>query len=120
MIAPMRAYRFISLIRVSLAFVAAGLAAPAGAAAKASCKSTFSVLHNDTSGGVTLPKGTYRVTSPNMTCKLVGSTFKTFLAKYNGKIPGWTGTALGVGHGKYCKNSNGQNFTVQLLKSKKN
>lgn len=99
---------------------AAVIAAPASSAAtKASCNSTFSVLHNDKSGGVTLPKGTYRVTSPNMSCTLVGATFKTFLAKYNGKIPGWSVTPFGTGHGKYRQNSTGLNFTVQLLKSKK-
>src|SRR5437762_317067 len=114
----MRTYRCISAIGVSLAFVAAGIAAPASSAAtSASCKRTFMVLHNDRSGGVTLPKGTYRVTSPNMSCKAVGSTFATFLAKFNGKIPGWTVTVFGVGHGKYRKNSNGQNFTVQLLRT---
>jgi hypothetical protein len=30
--------------------------------------SVFSVLHNDRSGGVTLPHGQYDITSPNLSC----------------------------------------------------
>ena len=68
------------------------VATSATAAATASCKGiSFTVLHNDTSGGVTLPAGKYTVSSPNLGCKTASSYFTRFLDHYNKAIPGWTG-----------------------------
>ena len=84
-----------------------------------SCKGiTFTVLHNDHSGGVTLPAGQYKITSPNLSCSAASNYFKTFLDKYNGKIPGWTGKQFSSGNGKYSKNKSKINFTVKITKPK--
>src|ERR1700760_3553398 len=93
-------------------------APPAG---KASCKSiSFSVLHNDSSGGVTLPQGTYAISSPNLTCQSASAFFKTFLNKYNHAIPGWKGKQIAKGWGTYTKNGSSTQFTVKWNKAKGN
>jgi len=87
------------------------------AAAQCTPSISFSVLHNDQSGGVTLPKGTYAVSSPNLSCQAASSNFKTFLNKYNGAIPGWTGKQIAKGWGTYTKNGSKTQFTVKWNKA---
>ena len=107
-----------AFLSVAVMLAAASMfAASAVASSKASCKGiSFTVLHNDHSGGVTLPAGQYNITSPNLSCSAASSYFKTFLDKYNGKIPGWTGKQFKPGNGKYSKNKSKLNFTVKLTK----
>jgi hypothetical protein len=88
--------------------------------ATASCKGiSFTVLHNDSSGGVTLPKGKYTVSSPNLGCKPASNLFTKFLDKYNHAIPGWKGKAIAKGWGTYTKNKSNTRFTVKWSKAKK-
>jgi Protein of unknown function (DUF4232) len=101
--------------------VAVGVATSATAAtpAPASCTGiSFSVLHNDQSGGVTLPAGKYTVSSPNLGCKTASNYFTTFLNKYNNGIPGWTGKAISKGWGTYTKNGSTTQFTVKWSNAK--
>src|SRR3984957_7133373 len=79
---------------------------------------SFTVLHNDQSGGVTLPAGKYNVTSPNLGCKPASNYFTTFLNKYNGAIPGWKGKQLAKGWGTYTKNNTKTQFSVKWSKAK--
>ena len=72
----------------------------------------FTVLHNDQSGGVRLPAGGYRVTSPNLDCSTASADFTTFLDRYNGAIPGWTASASGAGRGTFTQRATGRRFTV--------
>jgi hypothetical protein len=93
---------------------------PTAATAKASCKGiSFTVLHNDSSGGVTLPKGKYTVSSPNLGCKPASNLFTKFLNKYNHAIPGWKGKQIAKGWGTYTKNKSKTKFTVKWSKAKK-
>ncbi len=101
---------------------AAGRAHPATAAQKraatanGSCQGIgFTVLHNDRSGGLVLPAGPYKVSSPDFSCKTASSYFTTFLNKYQGPIPGWTGTQLGYGYGTYTNTATKQYFTVKYV-----
>lgn len=103
---------------------AVALAAPvaivtsASAATTASCKGvSFSVRHNDSSGGVTLPAGAYTVSSPNLDCKAASNYFTTFLNKYSGAIPGWKGKAIAKGWGTYFKSNSSTQFTVKWSKA---
>jgi hypothetical protein len=75
----------------------------------------FTVMHNDRSGGVVLPKGSYRVASPQLGCKTSSAYFTRFLNKYQGQIPGWTGKQLGTGYGTYTNNRTKQTFTVKYV-----
>jgi hypothetical protein len=85
----------------------------------ASCQGiSFTVLHNDQSGGVTLPAGKYNVTSPNLGCKPASNYFTTFLNKYNHDIPGWSGKAIAKGWGTYTNNSGTAQFTVKWSNAK--
>src|ERR1700761_9066908 len=109
---------------VATAALAAGVgvvstATAAPAAATASCKTiSFTVLHNDSSGGGTLPAGTYAVSSPNLSCQSASAYFKTFLNKYNHAIPGWKGKQIAKGWGTYTKNGTSTQFTVKWNKAK--
>jgi hypothetical protein len=95
-------------------------AASGATPAKASCQGiSFSVLHNDQSGGVILPKGKYTVSSPNLGCKPASNLFTTFLNKYNGAIPGWKGKSIAKGWGTYTKNKSTTQFTVKWSQAKK-
>ena len=94
------------------------LAAPA-TATPASCKGiSFTVLHNDQSGGVILPGGSYTVSSPNLGCATASNYFTTFLNKYNYAIPGWKGVEIAKGWGTYIKNGSSTQFTVKWSKAK--
>ena len=73
----------------------------------------FTVLHNDRSGQITLPKGGYTVSSATMTCKAASRDFTNFLDHYQGKIPGWTGHQIAPGYGTYTNNRTHQSFTVK-------
>ncbi len=100
--------------------VAVATSATAATPATASCQSiSFSVLHNDQSGGVILPAGKYAISSPNLDCKAASSYFTTFLNKYNHDIPGWSGKAIAKGWGTYTNNSGTAQFTVKWSNAKK-
>jgi hypothetical protein len=73
----------------------------------------FTVLHNDRSGGITLPKGAYTVSSATMSCKAASQDFTYFLDHYQGQIPGWTGHQIAPGYGTYTNNRTHQSFTVK-------
>ena len=73
----------------------------------------FTVMHNDRSGGITLPKGAYTVSSPNLSCHAASQDFTHFLNNYQGPIPGWTGHQIAPGYGTYTNNRTGQTFTVK-------
>ncbi len=75
----------------------------------------FTVLHNDRSGGLVLPAGPYKVSSPDFSCATASSYFTTFLDKYQGPIPGWTGKQLGYGYGTYTNNASKHYFTVKYV-----
>jgi hypothetical protein len=87
----------------------------AGATASAgSCRGiSFTVLHNDQSGGVTLPNGSYIVSSPNLGCLTASNDFTTFLDRYNHAIPGWAAKPLASGGGTFTKNGSAVQFTVK-------
>jgi hypothetical protein len=107
----------VAALGASVAIAATASAAPQ---ATASCTGiSFTVLHNDQSGGVILPAGKYNVTSPNLGCKPASNYFTTFLNKYNHAIPGWTGKAIAKGWGTYTKNGTRTQFTVKWSKAKK-
>ncbi len=105
----------------AVAAVAASVAVASPAtAAPASCNGiSFTVLHNDQSGGVILPGGSYTVSSPNLGCKTASNYFTTFLNKYNLAIPGWKGVATGKGWGTFIRNGSSTQFTVKWSKAKR-
>src|SRR3984885_2027536 len=95
------------------------LASPA-TAAPVSCNGiSFTVLHNDQSGGVILPGGSYTVSSPNLGCKTASNYFTTFLNKYNLAIPGWKGVETGKGWGTFIRSGSSTQFTVKWSKAKR-
>ena len=101
------------------ASVAVATSATAATPTTTSCKGiSFSVLHNDQSGGVMLPAGKYTVSSPNLGCTTASHLFTTFLDKYNHAIPGWKGKAIANGWGTYTKNNSNTQFTVKWSKAK--
>jgi hypothetical protein len=107
------------MVAAIAASIAVATSASAATAATASCKGiSFTVLHNDTSGGVTLPAGKYTVSSPNLGCKPASNLFTKFLDKYNHAIPGWKGKQIAKGWGTYTKNGSKTQFTVKWSKAK--
>jgi hypothetical protein len=117
--ARLRALAAGGVAAVALAASAAVATSAMAAPATASCKGiSFTVLHNDQSGGVILPAGKYTVSSPNLGCKPASSYFTTFLNKYNHAIPGWKGKATARGWGTYTKNNSKTQFTVKWANAK--
>jgi hypothetical protein len=113
--------RALAAVGVAAALAVAVTVATSATAAPlaASCQGiSFSVLHNDSSGGVTLPAGKYTVSSPNLGCQPASNYFTTFLNKYNHAIPGWTGKVIANGWGTYTKNGSRTQFTVKWSKAK--
>ena len=103
----------------AVAALAASVAlATTATAAPASCDGiSFTVLHNDQSGGVTLPKGPYIVSSPNLGCLAASNDFTTFLDRYNHATPGWAAKPLASGGGTFTKNGSAIQFTVKQSKA---
>ena len=73
---------------------------------------TFTVLHNDRIGNLSLPKGKYTINVINgdlFTCPQAVSNFRNFLYDYDGVLPRpWRYTVLGVGKGRFFKSTNKQ------------
>ena len=104
----------VAALAASVALTSAASAAPA------SCDGiSFTVLHNDQSGGLVLPGGSYTVSSPNLGCATASNYFTTFLNKYNYGIPGWQGVETAKGWGTYIKNGSSTQFTVRWNKAKR-
>jgi hypothetical protein len=95
------------------------LSTPATAAPASCAGISFTVLHNDQSGGLVLPGGSYTVSSPNLACSTASKYFTTFLNKYNNAVPGWTGVEIAKGWGTYIKNGSSTQFTVKWSKAKR-
>ena len=113
--------RVLTIGAAAIAVLAAAIALTTPAtAAPASCAGiSFTVLHNDQSGGVVLPGGSYTVSSPNLGCSTASNYFTTFLNKYNLAIPGWKGVEIAKGWGTYIKNGSSTQFTVKWSKAKR-
>ena len=79
----------------------------------------FTVLHNDQSGGVILPSGSYTVSSPNLGCQTASNYFTTFLNNNYDAIPGWKGVDIAKGWGTFIKNGSSTEFTVKWSKGKR-
>jgi hypothetical protein len=105
----------------AVALLAASIAvATPASAAPASCNGiSFTVLHNDQSGGVILPGGSYTVSSPNLGCQTASNYFTTFLNKSNYAIPGWKGVEIAKGWGTFLRNGSSTQFTVKWSKAKR-
>jgi len=118
---PRGRVRLLTTGAAAVAALAASVAlANAATAAPASCNGiSFTVLHNDQSGGVILPGGSYTVSSPNLSCSTASNNFTTFLNKYNLAIPGWKGVETAKGWGTYIKNGSSTQFTVKWSKAKR-
>ena len=118
---PRNGTRMLTVGAAAIAVLAAAIAlATPATAAPASCAGiSFTVLHNDQSGGLVLPGGSYTVSSPNLGCSTASNYFTTFLNKYNNAIPGWTGVEIAKGWGTYIKNGSSTQFTVKWSKAKR-
>lgn len=86
-------------------------------AAETSC-GTFTVLHNDRIGDLSLPKGKYDVKVINvalLSCPSAIADFRNFLWDYDGKLPKpWRYKVLGTGHGRFFQRTNTQvGFSVK-------
>jgi hypothetical protein len=70
---------------------AAALALPASASAQtgtpALCPSTFSVLHDDEIGSMSLPAGPYTITVTGLSCAEASDLFRQFLEDWDGRLP---------------------------------
>jgi hypothetical protein len=87
-------------------------------AARSCERVTFTVLHDDTTGGVALPQGPYVIWSSDMGCRAASADFTSFLNHYQGTIPGWTGHQEAPGYGSYTNNATGESFSVGHMADK--
>jgi len=89
----MRSLRVAGVVALcALAALLVSLAAPSPAqAARVRCAGAFRVLHDDHVGGLSLPRGNYRITilaSGRPTCAQASALFTRFLEDFDGKLPG--------------------------------
>ena len=79
---------------------------------------TFTVLHNDRIGDLSLPQGKYTVTVIDgslLSCSQATTNFRNFLWDYDGVLPRpWRYTVLGTGKGRFYQSTNRQvGFSVK-------
>jgi hypothetical protein len=88
--APRRLALGLAMIGALFAAAATGSQAQA---ASTQCPGTFSVLHNDRIGSLSLPAGRYEIivgTPTSLTCAQASDLFAKFLQRYEGNLPdGW-------------------------------
>lgn len=87
------------------------------AEAATNCPGTFRVMHNDSIGTASFPKGNYQIviltSNPSFTCSLASTKFAKFLSDYDGNLGGgWTVSSLGSGKANFLKNG-GRKFGVR-------
>lgn len=83
-------------VAVASLVVAASNSSPAAAGAR--CPATFTVLHNDRVGAVSIPRGAYFLQPSGLTCATASSLLSRFLDDFDGRLPGgWTTAATGRG-----------------------
>ena len=104
---PVRASRRRFAASFSLALIAAlSLLALAGAgsASAAACPS-FKVLHDDRIGAVSLPAGSYEVTTDTgLSCQAASQLFARFLQDWDGNLPKpWRAVAEGSGQASFTR-----------------
>ena len=92
-----------------------GAAARSGRASthQAACDGiSFTVLHNDHAGNVSLPAGRYAVSSSNMDCGSASADLTSFLSGAGKQIPGWTTSSAGAGRATFTQRNSGLSFSV--------
>jgi hypothetical protein len=105
-VGPVRASRHRLAASFSLALIAAlSLLAPgAGSASAAACPS-FKVLHDDKIGAVSLPAGSYEVTTDTgLSCQAASQLLARFLQDWDGNLPKpWRAVAEGSGQASFTR-----------------
>ena len=114
----MRCNRLSSFVAsVALAAVSFGAVA-SDAAAHAGCRAiSFRVLHNDSAGGVSVPAGTYRISSATMRCRTASQQFKLFITRYPRYIPEWNAKQISSGHVAFAQDQSDQSFGARRVGS---
>jgi hypothetical protein len=96
------------LVVISVTLVSA-FASPAARAATA-CPSSFTVLHNDRVGTMSIPRGPYFLEPTGLSCAAASSLLRRFLNDFNGSLPGgWTTAPTGLG---FVNPTTNQSFTL--------
>ena len=99
---------------LSLALVVAAIvglsAAPSAPAAVARCKSSFAVLHNDSVGALSIPKGQYYLTPVGLNCAAASELFTRFLDDFDGVLPG--GWAVNAANGSFVNTITSQSISI--------
>jgi hypothetical protein len=86
------------LVPLAACLAALLLGAPAAGAQSSACRGTFTVLHRDRVGTMTVPAGAYSVRATGVSCGGASALIGRFLADFDGVLPGgWTTAASGVG-----------------------
>jgi hypothetical protein len=79
------------LLATTALLAAAALAMPAAAPAQTAtpvlCPATFSVLHDDQIGSMSLPAGAYAITVTGLSCSAASDLFRQFLEDWDGRLP---------------------------------
>ncbi len=87
------------------------LAGTASAQSGTRCVATFTVVHNDRVGRLSLPAGFYQLRTNELTCTKASFLFREFLSDFNGVLPRpWRVTVQGTGIGTFVRGSTRQRF----------
>jgi hypothetical protein len=93
---------------ISVALVSA-FASPAASAATP-CPASFTVLHNDRVGTMSIPRGPYFLEPTGLSCAEASSLLRRFLNDFDGRLPGgWTTAPTGIG---FVNPTTNQSFTL--------
>lgn len=99
-----------ALVAVLGASLATGGVVAAPAPVK--CAGSFTVLHNDRIGSVPFPAGPYSMTATTISCSQASNLFRSFLADWDGKLPGGWKVALAGSVRKFTRSNSTDAFTA--------
>jgi hypothetical protein len=99
------------LVVISVALVPA-FASPAASAATP-CPASFTVLHNDRVGPMSIPRGPYFLEPTGLGCSTAATLLRRFLNDFDGSLPGgWTTAPTGLG---FVNPRTNQSFTLRTV-----
>ncbi|MGZ8740164.1 MAG: hypothetical protein ACXWZ8_06170 [Gaiellaceae bacterium] len=98
--------RAVSVLLAVVVAVLVVVGAGSAAGAAVNCSASFTVLHDDRVGALSIPRGKYFLQPSGLSCAAASSLLTRFLSDFDGSLPdGWATAATGLGFVRAASNA---------------